>query len=101
MPFRPRYEHFEFPKLLDLPVFKEPPEGAEEGFSMGFKSLRSRHPKPFRSWHFCHHCAGWIEGEPHENRVNTLDGSRLSGRRGTEFFCRRCAKEIGFSGLMS
>jgi len=86
---------------MDLPVLKDPPEGSEEGFSFGYKSRRTRHPNPFHWWYFCHHCQGWIEGQPHENEVNNLDGRRLAGRKGTEFFCIRCAEEIGFSGMMS
>lgn len=40
-------------------------------------------------------------GQAHEHRVNDLDGSRLCGRRGTEYYCPRCGKEIHFSGMMS
>jgi hypothetical protein len=101
MPFRTKEECFEYPKRLDLPVLKEPPEGVEEGLSFGHKSLRTRYPAPFKQWFYCQHCEGWIEGEPHENEVNNLDGRRLAGRKGTEFWCIRCARQIGFSGMMS
>jgi len=101
MPFRTKAEYFEYPQRPELSVLKELPESAENGFTFGYKSQRTRHPEPFRQWFFCHHCGGWIEGEPHENEVNNLDGRRLAGRRGTEFYCIRCARQIGFSGMMS
>lgn len=54
-----------------------------------------------RVLHFCQHCNGWIEGTATQYSVNTLDSSRLAGRRGTEYYCRRCGREIAFSGMMS
>ena len=103
MPIRMQPEHFEFPKRLDMPVLKDPPEGSDIRLTFGYKWVSSPvlGGRPFKVWFFCHHCQGWIEGEPHEHEVNDLDGRRLCGRRGTEFWCLRCAQQIGFSGMMS
>lgn len=113
MPIRYKAEYFEFPKNPELPVFKEVPDGFEERpYFLGPKTAWTkiaRHsdgsvmrPQPkLRILTFCHHCAGWVEGEAHENMVNDLDGSRLCGRKGTEFWCPRCGKEICFCGMMS
>lgn len=50
-------------------------------------------------YHFCHQCGGWIEGHAPAYSVDNL--GPLSGRHGTEYFCRRCGAEIGFFGIMS
>ena len=113
MPIRTRYEHFEFPKDLNLEVFKELPEGFEQkGWLLGPKTAwtvmqrnedgsPSPIQQPFREMTYCQHCEGWIEARPHEHQINNLDGSRLCGRKGTEYYCARCAQEIHFSGMMS
>lgn len=99
MPIRNKYEHFEYPKRMDLAVLKEQPEGLDMHF-FGPKTVWSKGP-PLKNWFYCPYCQGWIEGKPHENEINNLDGRRLCGRKGTEFYCIRCAREICFSGMMS
>ena len=104
MPFRPKYEFFEYPKKPELIVHKEPPPDTDDRFSFGYKSRWSVRSATcqYKTYFFCHHCGGWIEGEPHENEVNTMSPSHpLSGRRGWEFYCLRCGGEIGFSGMVS
>lgn len=54
---------------------------------------------PFLRMYHCRFCEGWIDGEPTEFRINTL--GVLSGRRGSEFYCRRCGQELAFFGMMS
>ena len=56
---------------------------------------------PDKSLHFCDKCNGWINGWPNDYEINTLDGRRLAGRRGTEYHCARCGHKIGFFGMMS
>jgi hypothetical protein len=110
MPIRYKAEHFDFPKHLDTPVYKELPEGFEDRtIGIGPKEAWTRFkvplhpgaPDDLRFLTFCRHCGGWVPGSAYEHRVNTLDGSRLCGRRGVEYYCPRCAKEIYFSGMMS
>lgn len=113
MPIRQISEYFEFPKDPNLPLFKELPEGFEvKGSFMGPSTAWTkiaRHPdgsfmRPqpkMRVLTYCPHCAGWVEDEAHENMVNDLGGSRLCGRKGTEFWCARCGEMICFSGMMS
>lgn len=55
----------------------------------------------FHKFHHCSRCGGWIEGDAYVSSVNTLNSSRLAGRQGTEYYCRRCGQEIAFSGLVS
>lgn len=106
MPIRYKAEYFEFPKRMELPVLKELPPEFELCFSSSFEAwtrlqfLDGKADK-LRFMTACHYCGGWVEGKPYEHRVNTLDGSRLCGRKGTEYYCPRCAKEIHFSGMMS
>lgn len=109
MPIRYLAEHFEFPKNMDLPVYKELPQGFEvrslfgdwEAWNRIDLSTPGKLKDELRILTKCHHCGGWVEGRAHEHRINNLDGSRLCGRRGTEYYCPRCAKEIHFEGLMS
>lgn len=107
MPIRYIAEHFEFPQNMSLPVFKELPHGFEIRSIFGEWEARSRidPTKPqhddLRFMTKCHHCGGWVDGRAHEHKINNLDGSRLCGRRGTEYYCPRCAKEIRFEGMMS
>lgn len=107
MPIRYRPEHFEFPKNMSLPVFKELPEGFEirsffgEWEAWNRPNFQNPSKEKLRILTKCHHCGGWVEGRAHKHHVNNLDGSRLCGRRGTEYYCPRCANEIHFSGMMS
>jgi hypothetical protein len=84
-----------------LAVLPEPPEDCRiPGIGSGFggpDEVRSADFK--RHFHRCHWCEGWIEGRANQSGVNTL--GPLSGRRGTEYNCRRCGREIGFAGMMS
>jgi hypothetical protein len=99
MPIRYKAEHFEFPKRMELPVVKELPSEFERRFYK--HEACTRYPESLKFMTNCHHCGGWVPGQAHEHRVNTLDGSRLCGRKGTEYYCPRCGKEIHFSGMMS
>lgn len=103
MPYRQVYEPA--PKDMNLPVIKEGelPAGVEEK-RWTLSSLREAAGMvgdEYLVFHFCHWCKGWIPGHANEYRVNTLDSSRLAGRQGQEYYCKRCGQEIGFSGLMS
>jgi len=55
----------------------------------------------WRSYHFCQHCGGWIPGNAYEVQENTLDSYHLAGRQGRVDYCRRCGREIAFSGIVS
>lgn len=106
MPIRYNAEYFEFPKNMSLSVHKELPEGFEVRSIFGdWEAWKvSTRDNPGGKLLFltkCHHCGGWVEGRAHEHRIDNLDGSRLCGRRGKEYYCPRCAKEIHFSGMMS
>ncbi|GAB4528640.1 MAG: hypothetical protein OHK0046_47750 [Anaerolineae bacterium] len=54
----------------------------------------------YEVYHHCPHCGGWIAGAAVEQHVSD-DMRKLSGRRGTTFYCRRCAWQIGFTGAMA
>lgn len=107
MPLKIRYEHFEFPKHLELPVLAELPEDFEirsvfHSFKEAWTKLNLNGGKDdLRFMTHCRHCGGWVPGRAHEHHVNTLDGHRLAWRKGTEFYCPRCANEIAFEGIMS
>ena len=104
MPIRYKAEYFEFPKHLDLPVSKELPANftVRESIFGSWEAWNAESLLPELEFMTnCHHCGGWVPGKAHEHRVNDLDGSRLCGRRGVEYFCPRCGKEIHFSGMMS
>lgn len=102
MPYRMVYE--EPPKDPSLPVITELPEGYKEPELRWAGYREARHearPYGMKVYYHCPHCKGWLEGHPNGYGVNTLDTSRLAGRRGTEYFCKRCGWEVGFSGIMS
>lgn len=102
MPYSLHYEPA--PSDMSLPVLKELPDGVtEESFTLGVVREASGKPteEGWPHYHFCPHCNGWIEGYPNEFPVNTFAPQHLAGRKGTEYFCRRCGHEIGFLGLMS
>lgn len=99
------------PSDMNLLVHKETPKGflPDSGWS-GYQVARlpvkvlleqkaAGQPIDHRSFYQCKHCEGWIEGDPYEYQESSL-GNRC-GRRGIAASCRRCGKEIGFSGLMS
>lgn len=88
-----------------LLVSEELPAGFIED-QLGLSNHREAQRRPMidhaiNFLHHCERCGGWIDGVPHDFPVNTLEPRRLSGRRGTEFHCRRCGSQIGFSGVMS
>lgn len=100
----PYYMHYEPPPTnMGMKVHKELPVGVRERERL-LSHLREADGIVNDAWlefHFCPDCDGWIEGHAQEFKVNTLDGGRLSGRRGTEYFCRRCGYQIAFMGIMS
>jgi hypothetical protein len=106
MPYREVW--YPAPTNESLPVLSELPTGYEEDrWRMGARQATARfgldgHPhfeaKP-RAYHYCHRCGGWVPGEPYTSEVSNL--GPLSGRKGTEYYCRRCGKEIGFVGMVS
>ena len=88
---------------MTLKVHKELPPGVTERPNR-LGRLRDAHGMigdSFVTFHFCPDCDGWIEGHANDYEVNTLNPARLAGRRGTEFFCRRCGYRIDFVGMMS
>lgn len=52
-----------------------------------------------KPYHRCPRCKGYIEGHPVERREDSL--APLSGRRGVSSHCRRCDRELHFSGMVS
>lgn len=105
MPFHTRHEYFEFPKRMELPVLKELPQEFEvRAFLHSFEAwtkIDVIKKDKLRFMTLCKACGGWVEGQAHQHQVNDLDGSRLCGRKGVEFYCPRCAKQIHFEGVMS
>lgn len=102
MPYRNQW--FDAPKDMSLTVHKELPEGVHEDslrFLHNLKEASGYTGLYYVTFHFCKHCGGWIEGHANEYEVNTLNSSRLSGRRGTEYHCCRCGEQIAFMGMMS
>ena len=89
------------PTHKNLPVLSELPPGFYEVVrSLGPRISRSQ--INFEEMHFCDSgCNGWIPGEATEFRVNTLEPEHLAGRRGTEYYCRRCGGHLAFIGIMS
>lgn len=52
-------------------------------------------------YHWCSHCKGWIAGTYEEHEVCDWHPSRLAGRMGTVYACRRCGRELFFTGVQS
>lgn len=98
---------FDASKDENIEVYRDlPPEYHERKFGLwGVKQaeLNVEYWKDDKElWMYeCHHCNGWIKGEPNKYEINTLRPSQLAGRQGTEFYCRRCGNQIGFMGIMS
>lgn len=99
MPYRMVYEPA--PKHLSMPVLKALPDGIHElRFSFnGIREASGMVDDHIENYHFCPRCGGWIEGSVNEYEVNTM--GPLSGRQGTEYYCRRCGEEIGYIGAVS
>lgn len=95
------------PQDMSLRVWHKnelPPNVRFETIGLGFRQFAEATVfghDTFQHWYECRHCNGWIEGYANQFDVNTLDSSRLAGRRGTEWYCRRCGEQIAFIGLMS
>ena len=51
--------------------------------------------------YYCGNCKGWIMGEPNDYYINNLAPEHLAGRRGHDYYCRRCGENVGFSGIVS
>ncbi len=91
-------------KNLNLKVYPYLPDGYVERKELLFQQYRYatlRVDSTLESVHYCPECNGWVEGDCNKYEVNTLDGRRLSGRRGTDFHCARCGYKLGFFGMMS
>lgn len=111
MPIRYHAEYFDFPQDMDLPVHKELPPEFEasplwpwEARTKLNRDAQGKVIRPIPELLFmtkCWHCEGWVPGKPREHDINNLDGRGRCGRRGTEYYCPRCAKEVHFSGIMS
>ena len=101
MPYRMVYEPA--PKNMELLVYPDlPKEYAEQPHWLTIPFRWARHTETYEEMYFCDHdCKGWIEGNPNKYHVNTLEPEHLAGRRGEEFYCRRCGRQIAFVGLMS
>jgi hypothetical protein len=94
-----KYEWFDAPKNPDLPVQKQLPPGARQWhFLYEFQAIDPA--GEVHHWTLCKHCEGWIPAKVNEYPVNTLDDNRKTGRKGTEYYCPRCGKEIHFSGTV-
>lgn len=78
----------------NLDVLKEQP-GQLIPFDLGVKECTAGG----KWYYFCPECDGWIEGHAIEKKEDTL--APLAGRRGTVSYCRRCAKQIAFFGVVS
>lgn len=100
MPFQmvwvPAPNNMNLPVLVDLPedfrkieMFSEVKEA--DGYIDG----------KYTVFYYCMFCKGWIEGHANEYHVDDLHAHVLAGRRGFEYYCKRCGKEIAFSGVMS
>lgn len=90
------------PKDPTLKTHESLPDGITERHHLGdIREAYGYIGEVYVSYHFCHFCNGWIEGHVRESEVNNLDTRRLAGRQGTEYYCRRCGRQIGFFGLMS
>lgn len=94
----PYVQHWEpAPKDPKLVVLKELPPGKVRERDWGVReAFVDGNP-----YHYCDCCKGWIEGSASEYAVNTLNPGMLSGKRGREFYCKRCGKEIEFIGARS
>lgn len=88
------------PKNKSLPVLKELPPGQQRVQDSWLGGAKTGYVNG-EPYHWCDRCGGWIEGEANEYSVNTLNSSMLCGRRGKEYYCRRCGEEIGFMGMRS
>jgi hypothetical protein len=92
------------PKNMKLEVFQDPPDGYVEEKDFLFSSFRMARTSKFEYAYYCHwkDCKGWVLGIPNEYEENTMSPNHpLSGRQGTAYYCRRCGREIGFSGKVS
>lgn len=98
-----RQEWFDAPKNTQLTVYKELPIGiTERGWQLtSLKEATGYIDGKFKTFHFCYHCGGWIEGHANQYEVNTLSPNQLAGRQGIEYFCLRCGDHIAFDGMMS
>ena len=102
MPYR--HQWFDAPKDSSLTIHNQLPEGVEEGrlsFGHNMREASGHVGDRYMFFHFCKRCGGWIEGQPNAFEINTLNPSQLAGRKGTEYFCRRCGEQIAFMGMMS
>lgn len=102
MPYR--HQWFDAPKDTSLSVLKSLPSDVSEdrlNDLFNLKQAAGYVDGQYKTFHFCPHCGGWIEGHANQYEVNTLNSGHLAGRRGTEFFCCRCGERIGFFGMMS
>jgi hypothetical protein len=93
MPYEMRW--VPVPKDETLEVHQEIPQGLMD---WGYHRAGFVNGQYFQ-FHECKKCGGWITGRPAEYRIDTL--GPLCGRKGIEYYCRRCGYQIGFDGWMS
>ncbi len=90
------------PTNKTLTALKELPEGFVEVTSEFWSTYRHARNSRYQKYYYCEYdCKGWIEGEPNCYRENTLEPEHLAGRQGEAYYCRRCGREIAFSGMVS
>lgn len=104
MPWKQVYEPA--PKDMSLKVWRENelPDGTiieTEDLFRNFRAANLWLDDQLQHWYECRHCGGFIEGHYNQYEVNTLNSYRLSGRKGIEYYCRRCGEQIAFNGWMS
>jgi len=104
MPFRQQY--FPAPQDRSLPVYHDlPPEYVASRFLDSHNAtIKAEHYGEGKEqfMHYCRYCLGWIPGQANEFPINTMSHRHpLGGRQGTEYYCRRCGEQIGFSGIVS
>lgn len=100
MPYRQVYEPA--PKNMKLPVLTDEqlPQGVVPRAVLlgGVREAYGVVGDDFKTYHYCSHCKGWIEGSANAFPVHNL--GMLSGRSGQEYYCLRCGHEIAFIGMM-
>lgn len=77
-----------------VPIIQLPNEAKVAGGFVGFDN-------EYKTFHHCPDCKGWIAGKPIAHKHNNLRPTRLTGRRGTSWYCARCGWQLAYRGKMS